>query len=275
METVLVQVPYHLGRRDVGLAKGVPLLAEALAAELDTATVVVDPPEEFRNEIAASMNVVRALAATVGEVVADGAFPLVLAGNCNSSLGTVAGLGTPHDLGVVWFDAHADFNTPETTLGGFFDGMGLAMLTGTSWDALRASVEGLQPVPETNVVHVGGRDFDPAEARRLETSDVLRVRPGEPLEPALDMLRARASSVYVHVDLDVLDPSEGRANWFACDDGLTAEDMAAAIEQIGRRFTIRAAALTAYQPDCDPEGTIPRAASLIAHRLVESGVVAA
>jgi arginase len=273
MQIVLVQVPYHLGHRNVGLAKGVPVLAEALAAE-GMGTVSIEGPTEVRNEIAASMDVVRAVASTVRRVVAEGAFPLVLAGNCNSSLGTIAGLDSPDDLGVVWFDAHGDFNTPDTTTTGFFDGMGLSMLTGTGWDGLRASVDGLRPVAGGNVVHVGGRDLDAAEQERLEASHVVCVRPGEPLEPALDTLAGRVSGVYVHVDLDVLDPSEGRANWFACEGGLTAQEVASAIEQIARRFTIRAAALTAYQPDCDPEGTIPRAAALVARRIVSAGVPA-
>ncbi len=272
METVLVQVPYHLGRGDVGLAKGVPVLAEALAAELGATCLAVERAEEFRNEIRASMDVVRSLAVTVRDVVAGGGFPLVLAGNCNSSLGTVAGLGSPDDLGVVWFDAHGDFNVPETTVSGFFDGMGLSMLTGTSWDALRTTVDGLQPVDEARVIHVGGRDFDRAEEERVAQSDVQRLRPGEPLEPALETLAERAGSVYVHVDLDVLDPSEGHANWFACEGGLTAAEVASAVEQIAHRFTVRAAALTAYQPDCDTEKTIPAAAAVIARQILSASV---
>jgi arginase len=274
MNTVLVQVPYHLGRRDVGMANGVPVLAETLTRDLGAETIVVEPEQEFRNEIAASMDVVRAVAERVREVTADGAFPLVLAGNCNSSLGTVAGLGTPDDLGVVWFDAHGDFNTPETTTGGFFDGMALAMLTGSGWAALRTTVERLRPVDEASVVHVGGRDFDPAEEERLDRSHVRRVPPGGQLEAALDALATRVTGVYVHVDLDVLDLSEGRANWFACEGGLTAAEIADAIEAIATRSTILAAALTAYQPDCDAEGRIPGAAALIAGRIVGSGVAA-
>jgi arginase len=274
MRTVLVQVPYELGRREVGLATGVPVLAEALAGELGAETVVVESSGESWNEVGASMDVVRAVAEAVGEVVARGSFPLVLSGTCSSALGTVAGLGSPDGLGVVWLDAHVDFNTPETSPTGFFDGMPLAMLTGSGWAALRAGVEGLRPLDEASVVLVGARDLDRAEEERLEHSAVRRVAVGEPIEPALDALAARVPDVYVHVDLDVLDPSEGQANRYRSEHGMTAGDVAAVVDKVARRFTIRAAAITAYEPAYDPEGTIPVAAALIARRIVGAGVAA-
>jgi arginase len=274
METVLVLVPYELGRRDVGLGAGVPVLAETLAGELGAATVVVEADGGARNEIGASMDVVRAIARTVRDVVAGGDFPLVLAGTCSSALGVVAGLGSPTGLGVVWFDAHGDFNTPETSPTGFFDGMPLAMLTGSGWTALRAGVDGLRPIDETNVVLVGARDLDAAEEERLDRSRVHRLRPEEPLEPALDALATRVRDVYLHVDLDILDPSEGQANRYRSEDGPTAEEVASAIGAVAQRFTFRAAALTAYEPVYDPDGTIPGAAALIARRIVGAGVTA-
>ena len=274
MDTVLLQVPYELGRRDVGLATGVPVLAAKLTDELEAMTIEVEAHGESWNEVGASMDVVRAVADAVRDVAAAGDFPLVLAGVCSSCLGTVAGLGSPAGLGVVWFDAHGDFNTPETTPTGFFDGMPLAMLTGSGWAGLRAGVDGLRPVDEANVVLVGARDLDPPEQERLERSAVSCVPGGVPIEPALDALAARVRDVYVHVDLDVLDPSEGQANRFRAEGGATAADVAAAVEEIARRFTIRAAAITAYEPACDPEGRIPDAAATIAGRLVPTEVPA-
>ena len=274
MRTVLVQVPYELGRPGVGLATGVPVLAEALAAELSAETAVVEPSGGSWNEVGASMDVVRAVAQTVGEVVARGDFPFVLSGTCSSALGTVAGLGSPAGLGVVWLDAHGDFNTPETSPTGFFDGMPLAMLTGSGWEALRAGVDELCPVDEANVVLVGARDLDRAEEERLERSAVRRVAVGQAIEPALDALSARVSDVYVHVDLDVLDPSEGQANRYRSDGGMTAEDVAAVVGEVARRFTVRAAAITAYEPAYDPEGTVPEAATRIARRIVGTAVTA-
>lgn len=69
------------------------------------------------------------------------------------SMGTVAGVGSA-GLGAVWFDAHADFDTPEDNLSGFFDVMGLAILTGSGWRALRETIPGVSPIDEGKVVLV-------------------------------------------------------------------------------------------------------------------------
>jgi arginase len=266
----LIQVPYHLGREGVGLGKGVPLLRQTLAGP-NTQVVTAEREGDFRNEIAACMAVIRAVAACVRDAIAAGLFPVVLAGNCSSALGAVAALG--EEVGVLWFDAHADFHTPETTRTGFFDGMPLAMLTGTGWNAMRAAVDGLKPVREENVVLVGSRAIDEGERERLNASRIaLTARGG--LDAALGRLRERVESVYLHIDLDVLDPSVGRANWWAAEGGLSVREVESAVEEIGRRFAIRAAALTAYQPDADPEGTIPPAARAVYERIVTAAGVA-
>jgi arginase len=251
----LITSPYHLGRRDLGLASGVPILAATLGQELDT--IGVEIAATHSNEIAGSFAVVRAIAAAVER--AD--FPIVLAGNCSSSLGTVTGIGG--GVGVIWFDAHGDFHTPETTPTGFFDGMPLAMLTGRGWDSLR---RGLATIPARHVVHVGGRDFDEGERENLEQAGAHIVRRA-PIGDALDELRREVDSVYIHVDLDVLDPSVGHANELWVDDGLSVDDLTGAIDAVYDRFAVRAAAITAYEPEYDVRGTVPAAAQAIFDRL--------
>jgi arginase len=122
----LIEVPYYLGREHADLSRGPGKLADAIGGD---SVVIEQPlPSVLPNEIAESFAVIRSVAVTVRETVEEGRFPLVLAVNCFTSLGTLAGVG--RDVGVVWFDAHGDFNTPDTTPTGFFDGMGLAMLLG-------------------------------------------------------------------------------------------------------------------------------------------------
>jgi len=258
----LIQVPYHLGREGEVLGAGPAPLAHAIGGE----SVVVERPGEFRNETKAIFDVVGALAAKVRETVDEGHFPIVLGGNCSSALGAVTGLG--RDVGVVWFDAHGDFHTPDSTPTGFLEGMILALLTGEGWNELRRE---LRTVPPERVVLVGARDFEPTEEERLTRSSITRADTGS-LGAALDALGEHTEAVYVHIDLDVLDPSEGRASGWAVGGGLSADDLDSALEAIASRFEIAAAAFTAYDPTCDEEGRIPRIAARVAPRLLRAGV---
>ena len=127
------------------------LLAGGLAERLgraghdisvDEGTVdVPDPPVEPGS----TFSVLRELAPQVRSAVESGSLPLVLAGQCMSSLATSAGLGG-QDLGVVWFDAHGDVNTPETSPSGFLDGMAISSLVGRCWKELSATIDGFKPL---------------------------------------------------------------------------------------------------------------------------------
>jgi arginase len=259
----LIQVPYYLGREHANLSRGPSKLADAI----DGDSIVIQPPRPnvLPNEVAESFSVIRAVASAVRETVEEGRFPLVLAVNCFTSLGTVAGLGRP--VGVVWFDAHGDFHTPDTTTSGFLDGMGLAMLLGDGWRELRNTVEGLRPVPAEHALLVGARDIDPTEQDRVAASPLRRADP-KTLDDALEELSHEVDAVYVHLDLDVIDPSVARANELSVEGGFNAEELERALAEISSRFEIAAAAMTAYDPSVDGEGRMPPIAATLARRLV-------
>jgi arginase len=223
----------------------------------------IETPDPDDPEIVRIVEGDRRLARRVRSAREGGGFPLVLAGNCNSCLGTVAGLGP---VGVVWFDAHADFDTPDRSLG-FFDGMGLAILTGNGWELLRETIPGFTPARERDGVLVGVRDLEEHQRAPLEAS-AMRVLPGASFEStellrALDELGRRTARTYLHIDLDVLDTSEGRANRFAAAGGLSAQQLEWAVEMVFRRCTVAAAAITAYDPGLDEDGRVARAASRV------------
>ena len=227
----------------------------------------IEAPDPGDPEIVRVVEGDRRLARRVRVALEGGEFPLVLAGNCNSCLGTTAGIrhGAGR-VGVVWFDAHADFDTPDRSLG-FFDGMGLAILTGNGWRLLRRTIPGFSPVDERDVVLVGVRDLEEHQHAPLEAS-AMRILRGPDFAStdfpgALDELRGRVASVYLHVDLDVLDTSEGRANRFAAAGGLSTGQLESAIEMVFERCHVAAAAVTAYDPSLDDEGRVARAASRV------------
>ncbi len=283
MEIDVVLAPYDSAHREKRLGLGPyhltrsGLLRHLQTGGHDVRTFETDVGSAFPTDVGVAFELARVIGAHVKDSVRRGRFPIVLAGNCSSCLGTVAGLGAT-DVAVVWFDAHGDFNTPETTGSGFLDGMSLALLTGRCWTTMSKSVPGLAPIPEPRVVLVGARDLDPEEMELLAASriallppDILRRQGLEQAAgPVIDRLGEIARSVYVHVDLDVLDPGEGRANEYAAPDGLALAELLSLVDLIGQRLTIRAAAITAYDPAFDEDGDIYRAAIEIVDAIIRN-----
>ena len=266
----LIVWPFHAGLADVSMGLGASVLAadEQFRAGIDeagwgTRVVNVAPVDESLPEVARIFELDRRLAGCVADARRREAFPLVLGGNCVSCLGTTAGVGEA-DLGVVWLDAHADFDTPEDNLSGFTDVMGLAILTGGCWRALRETIPGFSVIDEDRVVIAGTRDLEPYQRERVAGSRLLAAPGAEPIDAALDALREQVARVYLHVDLDVLDSSVGRANPYAAPGGPDLDGVLAAIAATFDRFDVAAAALTAYDPRVDDGGTIAAAARAIA-----------
>jgi arginase len=263
----VIAVPYDSGQRAIRMGRGPDaLLGAGLVERLRhagasvTSTVLTAPADRFPGEIAVTVALQRQVAEQVAAARRAGAFPLVLSGNCNAAVGTIGGMRSAgsKDPGVFWFDAHADANTPETSTSGFVDGMAVAMLTGACWRPLMHSVPGFAAVPASRVVLVGTRDVDLLEEEAVRAAGIRRLATPDlraELPSTLDAL-AQCDEVYLHVDLDVLDPSEGRANGYAVTGGLTGGMLRDAVMQVRRRCRVGAASLTAYDPACDPEGRV-------------------
>jgi arginase len=268
----LIAVPYDSGVRGWRMGAGPDrLLDSGLEASLRAAGHAVStehvelPAGASTAEIAAAFTLAAQLAGRVRAARAEGALPIVLAGNCASAIGTLSGLDDAAPA-VIWLDAHADLNTPDTTRSGFLDGMALAIATGRCWGAMAAAVPGFRPIPDANVCLVGTRDLDPAEIDLLDASGIGAVHPHYAflhLAAALDLVRTNAETAYLHIDLDVLDPEEGRVNQFGVPGGFLLGQMIAVIRMIRQRFQIGAVALTAYDSGGDPEGRICAAAEVI------------
>ena len=220
------------------------------------------PQDAWRAEIETAFELMRMLSGAVAESMKAGKLPIILAGNCNTAVGTIAGLGA-HATGVAWFDAHGDFNTPETTRSGFLDGTAVATITGRCWRQLALSVPGFDPVPDNRVCLIGTRDLDTLEEGLLGASNVDVVTPRNlksDLPRALQSIGEHVEQIYVHLDLDVLDADVGLANHFAVPGGLSLEDIEYALSTIADDFRIAGITLSAYDPSADSDGAAARAA---------------
>lgn len=144
----------------------------------------------------------------------------------------------PLRVGLVYLDAHADFNTPETTLSGMLGGMDVAIAAGLCLTRLRLKT-GLDPALPTRYIVFGGlRDVDPLEQDLLDRSDaeflsVDDLRHTSPkIDSQMDRLGRLTDVIYVHVDMDVLDPSEVRGHSLSVPQGPTSRELAAAVERM-------------------------------------------
>jgi arginase len=281
MHIDILTMPYDSGHRNQRMGSGpLHLVEHGLGALLERTghavqVAAIETDDEFPTEISTSFELCGRLAERVQQSVSDGHLPLALAGNCNSATGAVAGLG-PESVGLIWFDGHADFNTPETTTSGFLDGMGLAITTGRCWQRLAAKIPGFRPLPDAHVVHVGMRDVSERERRALADSQIKVVDAAQirqvglerALLPALAALRTRVQRCYVHLDLDVIDARVAPANEYAREHGLAPAQVGQALALIQERLTIAGAGVASYDPRCDSDDRLQRIAFGLIEQLV-------
>ena len=264
MDIRLLLVPYDSGQRNVRMGAGPERLRSAGLAEHLTArghkveTQVIEPATmQWRAEVQTSFELMRAVADQVRAARAGGRFPLVLSGNCLSAVGVIAGLGA--GTGVIWIDAHGDFNTPQTTMSGFLDGMTLATATGRCWVELAHSIEGFVPVPDKAVVMLGVRDLDPGEAAALARSEIVRLTveatPND-IERVLHSIAPSLERFYLHLDLDALEPSEGRANGYAARGGFPIARLLELLTRIASHLPVQAFTIASYDPSYDDQGKV-------------------
>jgi arginase len=181
--------------------QGAEALARALAKRAGVKPFLYGAPGQAReghweDDLLEAVECLEVAREKLEEALTANSHPVVLASDCTIALGTLAGLAhTRPDAWVLWIDAHGDFNSPDTTLSGFLGGMCLAGACGV-WET------GLGTGPDpAQILICGARDLDPDERHLIEVNSVRLVEP----DRVADMVRDRP--LFVHVDLDVLDPS--------------------------------------------------------------------
>ena len=174
-----------------------------------------------------------------------------MSGNYGATLGAIAGAENARG-GIIWFDAHGDFNTPETTTGGFLDGMGLAVATGLCWKNLASTIPNFSPVAGKSILHVGGRDFDPEErmlfeqagATVVDAAAINQTSVRDALKSAIQNFLPDVEAIHLHIDLDMHNPKDAPANEYVTEEGgLSVEQVVEAVGFIKENLKINSATI--------------------------------
>ncbi len=175
------------------------------------------PEEKRRVEETDNLGIMNgAIASEVAEAHRHGHAVLMTGGDCTHCTGVLGGLqdvnGPDARIGLVWFDAHGDFNTPNTTLSGMLGGMPVAVSAGLAYPHWREGSHIAAPVPTDRIVMVDVRNLDLEEEQLIQATDIIIAAPapgfpGEDLGTAVADLAARCDMLYLHIDADILDES--------------------------------------------------------------------
>jgi len=277
----LVKMPYHGGRNvpeksgnpDYLEAGGIADMLEGDGAALKTVATVALSPEDERqygewNRLGLANGHLQDI---VAANEADNWLTVGLLGNCNSVIGILAGLqgegSGKRAVGLVFIDAHGDFNTPETTLSGMLGGMPVAVSAGLGLQNLRRT-SGLEvPLPTEHIVLGAVRDLDSLEAELIAGTDVRMITTDDirGLSPEMHAQMRRLSEstdvIYVHIDMDVLDPAEVPGHPLTVADGPTSLELAAALTEMFRYPKVAALGIASTPwGENDPDGVSRQAA---------------
>ncbi|MFB4164761.1 arginase [Alteribacillus sp. JSM 102045] len=202
----------------------------------------------------------KTLANTVSSILEEGRFPLVLGGDHSIAIGTIAGTaGHFENLGVIWYDAHGDLNTAETSPSGNIHGMPLAVSLGLGHAALTGINGSLPKVKPENVVIIGAREIDKGEKDYIHQSgmnvytmhEVDRLGMPEVMKQAIDYLKGRCGGVHLSLDLDGLDPHDAPGVGTPILGGLNYRESHLAMEMLAESDIITSAEFVEVNPILD------------------------
>lgn len=254
MRPIYIFLPYFMGNFD-------PTCAALTRHNWRLLTPPV--PESQPTERMGVLN--RALAVEVAAVCAAGNLPVVIAGDCTASIGVTAGLQAAiPDFTLVWYDAHGDFNTPQTTPSGFIGGMPLAMLCGRGEQTIVTGARA-KILPEANVILTDARDLDPGEKEALAESAITHL----PQISDLLTLTLPDRPIYLHFDPDVLGLADLSAVKYPAQGGSSLETIEASLAYLAQTGRVAAISVTMWQPELDEDNRAEETVMGVIDRLVE------
>lgn len=270
----ILGVPLDLGQNRRGVDMGPSAIrAAGLSSGLgdlghqvrDDGDIAVGMPENravgrrnarYATEIA---KVCERLAPRVESLLSDGWTPLILGGDHSLAIGTLTGSARGQQIGLLWFDAHADINTPETSESGNVHGMPLAYFFGLAQGRLGRIAGDIQPMRPGNAVLIGLRDVDPHERSNLRIAGVhaLTMRDVDErgmravMQQALEAASRETDGIHVSLDMDVVDPAEAPGVGTPRRGGLTYREAHLAMEMVADSGLLRSMDVVEVNPILD------------------------
>lgn len=278
-EISLIGVPMDLGQMRRGVDMGPSAIRYAGIIERleklnytihDLGNIDVPRPERCLGKVVNNIEKLRnldevvttneRLAKTVDEQVKLGRFPLVLGGDHSIAIGTIAGVSHHYEnLGLIWYDAHGDINTEQTSPSGNIHGMPLAVSLGLGHERLTTIMNNNQKVKPENVVLIGVRDLDDGEKELLKKLNIKAYtmheidRIGMPhvMKETIQYLKDKTDGVHVSFDLDGIDPSEAPGVGTPVIGGLTYRESHLALEMLSEANIVTSAEFVEINPMLD------------------------
>ncbi|XJZ27486.1 arginase [Bacillota bacterium Lsc_1132] len=221
--------------------------------------VVIDPQSNLRNlELIAEKSII--LANKIDQIVESGSFPLVLGGDHSIAIGTLAGVSKHYkNLGVIWYDAHGDLNTAETSPSGNIHGMPLAVSIGIG-HSLLTEISGYSPkVKPENIVIIGARSLDDGEKALIQEKgikvytmhEIDRLGMARVVEQTIAYLKEKTDGVHLSLDLDGLDPADAPGVGTPVIGGISYRESHLAMEMLEEAQMITSAEFVEVNPILD------------------------
>ena len=286
MNITLHSVPFNQDKYRNGMGNAPRALFDAgLLERLAAIGVHVEYTEEVENNLGEGDMMTRLghlqniVCDDVYDALKKNLFPLLLGGDCCNALGMWGGLTHARPdlkIGVVWFDAHGDWNTEETSLSHYIGGMPYAAICGYGNKKLRADVGITQAAQTDHCVLIGARDLDAPEEALMKTTHLTVLPPTQARRDLSSTKKVleRVDAFYLHFDIDSLDLSEAPGVNYPAPNGLTSDEAISIVRELRAAKPMIAMSLTAIDPTKDGSGKTVRAGLRILEGVLSDTVIA-
>ncbi len=270
MNITLLSVPFNQDKHLNGMGQAPQALFDAgLLERLAAIGVHVEYTEEVENNLGEGEMLTRLgrlqniVCDDIYDSLKQNHFPVLLGGDCCNALGIWGGLTHARPdmkIGVVWFDAHGDWNTEETSLSHYIGGMPYAAICGYGNKKLREDVGITQVAQTDHCVLIGARDLDAPEEALMKTTQLTVLTPAQAqrdLSSAKKVLE-NVDAFYLHFDIDSLDLSEAPGVNYPAPNGLTSDEAIRIVRELRAMKPMISMSLTAIDPTKDASGKTVR-----------------